>query len=242
MTYHILPPSHSPNATAPSLRCRFSPGETANPTLLPTSLLHRFQFVFLVRDPSASIPSLYRCFLPPISDKTEEHTLDPTELGYRETRILFDYLCPPALRSSDPSNIAAAEKSGSTPILIDAEDLLTHPDIIVRAVCAQLELPYSSSMLSWSSPEDHAYAVSLFEKYAGYHEDALNSTGLRGKPADTEARGKLAKTKEEEDQEWIQRYGSDAAQKIREAVDLCREDYEYLRQFRLRPAESDTGV
>ncbi len=92
-------------------------------------------------------------------------------------------------------------------------------------------------MLSWSTPEDHAHAVSLFEKYAGYHEDALKSTGLRRKTADREGCGRETNTMDGEDEEWRERYGSEAASKIREAVNQCREDYEYLREFRMKPQE-----
>ena len=233
MSYHIIPPSHSPNAIAPSLQHHLNLEDPPNPTLLSTPLLQAFQFVFLIRNPSASIPSLYRCFLPPLSEKTGEHTLDPTELGYRETRILFDYLYPAASRSSQ-STVPSPR-----PILVDADDLLSDPEAIIRSVCAYLSLPYSSSMLSWSTPEDHEHALGLFEKYAGYHEDALNSTGLHGKTADREAWGKKAKTREEEDEEWKERYGDGAAKEIRAAVDLCRDDYEYLRQFRIMPEQSE---
>ena len=241
MSYHIIPPSHSPNATAPSLQHLFDPHDPPNPSLLPTALLNTFQFVFLIRRPSASMPSLYRCFIPPLSEKTGEHTLDPTELGYRETRLLFDYLSPPALR---PNSSAASKKSShgvqdALPILIDADDLLAHPEPILRSVCARLDFPYSSSMLSWSTSEDHAHAESLFKKYAGYHEDALSSTGLRPKTADRQATGRDAKTRVEEDQEWTERYGSEAASQIRSAVDLCQEDYEYLRGFRIKPEDRE---
>ena len=233
MAYHIVPPSHSPNAIAPSLQHRFKPQDPPNPSILPSSLLNVLQFVFLIRDPSASIPSLYRCFIPPLSEQTGEHTLDPSELGYREVRLLFDYLYPPASRS--PSLSAKDDAPHTRAILIDADDLLSHPDSIVRSVCQLVGLPYSSSMLSWATLEDYNYAKSLFEKYAGYHEDALNSTGLRGKTADEDRRGRKAKTREEEDAEWTERYGNKAAMEIRNAVDLCRDDYEYLREFRIRP-------
>ena len=237
MTYHIIPPTHSPSAVAPSLHHLFSPNDLPNPSLLPTSLLHAFQFVFLIRNPSASIPSLYRCFIPPLSEKTDERTLDPRELGYRETRLLFDYLYPPALRSPySPFSTTSTNGAPDTrPILIDADDLLSHPDSILPSVCTRLALPYSSSMLSWSRPEDQAHAESLFEKFAGYHEDALKSTGLKGKTADQERRGREAKTREEEDEEWTERYGGEAARTIREAVDQSQEDYEYLREFRIQP-------
>lgn len=231
MSYHIIPPSHSPNAIAPSLHHCSGPKDLPNPTLLPTTILHNFQFVFLIRNPSASIPSLYRCFLPPLREKTEEHVLDSSELGYRETRTLFDYLYPFASRSDD--NILH-----KSPILIDADDLLSHPDSILRLVCSRLDIPYSPSMLSWSTPEDQAYAKSLFEKYAGYHEDALHSTGLRPKPVEP---GEKARTRPEEDEEWTVRYGREAAGQIREAVYSCREDYEYLREFRIKPEETRGG-
>ena len=97
-------------------------------------------------------------------------------------------------------------------------------------------------MLSWSTPEDHAYAESLFEKFKGYHEDALNSTGLRPRIAANKQWCKEAKLKTEENEEWTDRYGKEAANTIRSAVDQCQEDYEYLRQFRIRPEEdADKG-
>ena len=129
----------------------------------------------------------------------------------------------------------------SAPILVDADDLLAHPEPIVRIICQRLALPYTSSMLTWDTPEDYAIAESAFKKYAGYHEDALKSTGLRPRTADDMARVKEAKTREEEDGEWRERYGIEAARTIRDAVDLCQGDYEYLRQFRILP-EIDEGT
>lgn len=225
MSYHIITPSHSANAVAPSLQHHFSPHEPRNPTLFPTNLVNTFSFVFLIRKPSASLPSLYRCFIPPLSEKTGERVLDSSELGYRETRMLFDYLYPPAARTP----------SMSAPILVDADDLLAHPKFIVRTICQRLALPYTSSMLTWDRPEDYALAESAFKKYAGYHVDALKSTGLRPRTADHMARGSEARSREEEDREWQERYGTEAARTIRDAVDLCQADYEYLRQFRIVP-------
>ncbi|KAL8708143.1 MAG: hypothetical protein Q9220_006904 [cf. Caloplaca sp. 1 TL-2023] len=230
IAYHIIPPIHSPNATPQSLRYLFSNNEPPNPTLLPASIIRNFRFVFLIRNPSSSIPSLYRCFVPPLVSSTEQHVLDPMELGYRELRLLFDYLYPPASR---PSEAMQRTSPDQMPLLIDAEDLLANPYAILRSLCSSLSFPYSPSMLSWSSPEDHAFAFSLFEKYAGYHEDALNSTGLHPKPIDPDSKSRT-KSKEEENQEWAARFGREAAKTISDAVNLCQEDYEYLRQFRMR--------
>ncbi|KAL8994758.1 MAG: hypothetical protein Q9188_006975, partial [Gyalolechia gomerana] len=181
-----------------------------------------FRFVFLIRKPSSAIPSLYRCFVPPLNSITDVHDIDPTELGYRELRILFDYLHPP---TSSPGKSAPADE----PLLIDADDLLADPHAMIQSLCSHLSIPYSPSMLSWPAKEDHDIAKSLFQKYAGYHEDALHSTGLEPKPP-----GQKLKSREEEDEEWEEKFGVEVARKLREIVDMCQEDYEYLRGFRMR--------
>ena len=190
------------DVTAPSLQYLSNPQESPNPTLLPSATLDSFQFVFLIRKPSASIPSLYRCFIPPLSESTGEHVLDTTELGYRELRLLFDYLYPPASRSSETVNPRNSHWDKAF-ILVDADDLLAHPEAILCSVCNSLGIQYSSSMLSWPAPEDHSLAEAAFKKYAGYHEDALNSTGLRSKTADQERQQcRNTRTEAEQDSEW----------------------------------------
>ncbi|KAI4202714.1 MAG: hypothetical protein LQ350_002380 [Teloschistes chrysophthalmus] len=224
ISYHILPPIHSPNVKPPSLQRHFGPNDPPNPTLLPTPILASFRFVFLIRDPSAAVPSLYRCFLPPLSAKTEDHHLDPTELGYRELRIFFDYLYP----SEDKRSSSKDGEPGDRPLLIDAQDLLAEPSMTISTLCRHLGIPFSPTMLEWPGKEDHDFAFALFEKYAGYHEDALNSTSLRPTTP------KTCRSREEEDAEWKRKYGDEAAKNIRGAVNACRDDYEYLRRFRLK--------
>ena len=212
-----------------------NPDDSPNPTMLPTSILSKFQFVFLIRNPSASIPSKYRVVSPPLSEKTGNRVFDTSELGYRETRALLDFLYPAALNFLKPWE--------SGPMLIDADDLLANPEGVVGNFCRRVGLPFRTEMLSWDRPEDHGLAKSLFQKFYGYHEDALESRGLRSKTADLEAmegEGRAtAKTRSEEDTEWRERYGQEAAEKIRKAVDSCRDDYEYLRNFRLIPAKME---
>lgn len=218
MSYHIISPIHSLNARPESLQQLFlSDDDRLNPTILPTSILRDFTFVFLIRKPEAAIPSLHRCCIPPLSKQTDEYMLDPTELGYRELRILFDYLC---------------QANKEPPILIDAHDLLHDPHAIIESLCTHLSLPYSPEMLEWPDKDDHDFAESLFQKYAGYHEDALHSKGLGPKPRDEL---QASKSKEEGNAEWEKKYGQEATEVIRGAVEMCREDYEYLRRHRMVP-------
>lgn len=94
-------------------------------------------------------------------------------------------------------------------------------------------------MLSWSSPADQTHAEALFSKFAGYHEDALRSTGFEGRQGGEAGR---EKTREEEDEEWRGRYGSEAAERIRQTVEMWWGDYEYLRGFRVVPEELEAYV
>ncbi|KAL8638053.1 MAG: hypothetical protein Q9228_004754 [Teloschistes exilis] len=230
MAFYLVPPIHSNGIKPQSLQHLFiNPGDR-NPTLLPSSILQKFQVVFLIRKPLSSIPSLYRCFIPPLSDQTGLHDLEPTEIGYRELRILLDYLYPATAQS--PSVSQGMTGSSDSPLVIDADDLLAHPDTVVGSLCAHLSIPYSPSMLRWGSPDDQAHAKSLFEKFAGWHDDALYSSGLNPKTAHNEGSSPISR--QEEDSRWQLKYGEKAARMIRDLVDGCQKDYEYLSQFKLR--------
>ena len=162
---------------------------------------------------------------------TEDHELDPEELGYRELRILIDHLYPPESRSKPVTHVGETKGGAPSdgPLVIDADDFLLNPDAVVRLLCSRLSIPYSPSMLTWDKPGDHAFAQSLFAKFVGYHEDALNSTGMKPRSPAPE------KSREEYDKEWVSKYGNEAAKMLRSAVDQCEEDYEYLRQFKVQP-------
>ena len=103
-------------------------------------------------------------------------------------------------------------------------------------------------MLRWDSPKDFEHAEGMVRKYAGCHEDALGSRGLRGKTADREGRetegkevaGTRTRTREEVEGEWKGRYGEEAARRIGEAVEGCWGDYVYL--WGLRMGAEDWGV
>ena len=166
------------------------PTDKANPTVLPDTMLKQFHFAFLIRHPRCSIPSYFRCTVPPLDAMTGFHDFLPSEAGYRELRQFFDYLrasghVGPHLAggSSGPSSKNAADGSvTATPeeiCVIDADDLLDDPAGIVKAFCNSVGLVFNASMLSWSTKKDYEIAVDAFQKWKGFHEDAIKSTGLQ---------------------------------------------------------------
>lgn len=110
----------------------------------------------------------------------------PSEAGYDELRRVFDYLrfvgqVGPKIASQDihvngsPNNEAKAVDI----CVVDADDLLDNPAGIIATYCKSVGIRYQEQMLSWDSEEDQKQAREAFEKWKGFHEDALNSCDLK---------------------------------------------------------------
>lgn len=269
--HYLVPPDGAPASIAPSLIQHTlpkrgigtngdsaqqqkktpynTPAEPGNPTVVPTSLLAGFHFTFLIRDPHYSIPSYYRCTIPPLDAVTGFYEFYPSEAGYDELRRVFDYLRQVGLvgpkvasvengdhRNGDASSNGATTNGangdhghGVEICVIDADDLLDHPETVIRAFCRSVGVEYDPAMLKWDTEEDQKIAKAAFEKWKGFHEDAIESTGLKPR-----CERKSHKSEEEFDAEWTQRFGEKGARIIRETVDRNMADYLYLKQFALK--------
>lgn len=212
--------------------------EEGNPTVLPKDLLATYHFIFLIRHPKYSIPSYYRCVLPPLDKLTGWDYLRKDEAGYSELRELFDYLRKEGLvgpksagRASETNGINGVNGSaqGVEICVVDADDLLDNPSGMIEAVCKTTGIDYKPEMLVWDTEEDQALAKREFEKWKGFHEDAIDSTELRAR-----THKKAHTTKEQDDAAWKEKYGEDGAKFIRETVDENLEHYEYLKQFAIK--------
>lgn len=223
--------------------------EPGNPTVIPADLLATYHFTFLIRHPRNSIPSYYRCTIPPLDKMTGFYNFRPDEAGYEELRVFFDYL-----RNAGQIGPKRAGEAGSNGpsdggveiCVIDADDLLDNPSGIIEAFCKSTGIPYEPEMLIWDTEEDQAIAKEAFEKWKGFHEDALDSDRLRARthvrftpyaqpctPANYEQK-KTPKSDEQLFTEWTEKYGEEAAKVIRDTVTANVEHYEYLKQFAIK--------
>jgi len=243
MAYYLFPPAGKPGQTAPSFgevngvngthEANGATGpipDSANPTVLPTSVLQRFHFTFLIRHPRRAIPSFYRCTVPPLKAVTGFSPFLSSEAGYAELRRLFDFL-----KAGDivgPSRSGDVNGAGHAPgiaiTVIDADDLLDNPEKVVRAFCRDVGLDYSADMLRWGDEESQKHVAELFGKWNGFHNDVLESTSL--KPRSHAVKNP---TIEAEDEEWRKKYGDEGQKVIRQCVDANIPHYEYLKEFAL---------
>ena len=108
----------------------------------------------------------------------------PSEAGYDELRRVFDFLVKdkqvgPA-RAGEENQLKDDEVRIT---VIDADDLLDDPAGIIEAYCKEVGIEYSPEMLIWDTEESHQRAKDAFEKWKGFHEDAINSTSLKPRSA-----------------------------------------------------------
>lgn len=173
------------------------PDEEDNPTVMPTDMLRGFHWTFLIRHPRRSIPSYYRCTIPPLDSITGFHEFMPSEAGYDELRRLFDYLLAQGIigpaKAGESAPLDEALNGGSTSdgestngdrqraaiTVIDADDLLQNPEAILRVYCKEVGIDYTPKMLEWGDEKNQQYAAEAFEKWYGFHHDAIDSTCLR---------------------------------------------------------------
>ena len=145
-------------------------GKFRNPTVIPRELLSKFNFAFLIRNPRQSIPSLYQCSIPPKSFTTGWHGFKSSDAGYKELRRLFDYLI--CIKQIGPS-------SGNKICVVDAEDLLAHPEETVERFCSSVGVTFDRGSLQWGTEKDQQRAKDLFKTWAPFHDVALQSTSFK---------------------------------------------------------------
>ncbi|KAF4974902.1 hypothetical protein FZEAL_8232 [Fusarium zealandicum] len=210
MAYYLMNADGKPTQTAPSL----GKDEPGNPTVLPLEVLKQFQFTFLIRHPRRAIPSYYRCTVPPLDEVTGFYEFMPNEAGYEELVRFFDYLLEQGIVDKD--NL----------VVVDADDLLDDPEKTIRLYCEKTGIDFKTEMLEWNDA-DKDHARDAFEKWNGFHNDAIKSSALRPR---THAQ---TTTTESEDKEWTTKFGAEAQKVIRKTVDDNVAHYEYLKQFAL---------
>jgi len=232
----LTPANGSPSSgsKSPPFPYKDAVAEPSNPTVVPKEILEKFHFTFLIRHPKNSIPSYYRCCIAPLVERTKFEPFMPEEAGYDELRRLFDYLkdsgmIGPKICGQENAEGIETKPGGVEICVLDADDMLDDPAGVLKQYCASVGLDFNDAMLKWDSPESHEFAREQFEKWNGFHDDAINSTDLKPR-----AHKHAIKSDEQMYAEWVEKYGQEAADVIKKTVDDNVADYEYLKQFAIK--------
>jgi len=125
-------------------------------TPLRGEIMAQSTHTFLVRHPHKALASMYRK-LP---------DFDWIEAGYEGLYEIFE-----ESRRHQPDQ----------PTVIDADHLQQHPDIVMRAYCRRLGIPFMSDSLRWKPK-----IIPAWNAWEGWHEEAQFSNGLRSEPSTKE--------------------------------------------------------
>lgn len=165
MAYYLFAPDGKPTKVALSLGGRM---ESGNPTVLPLDILRKFHFTFLIRHPRRSIPSFFRCTVPPLQEVTGWDKFLPNEAGYEELVRLFNFLIDEDIVDKERLTV------------LDADDMLDNPDKMIREYCKKTDIDFKPEMMKWSD-DDKSHAAEHFAKWNGFHDDAIHTGGLQGR-------------------------------------------------------------
>lgn len=198
---------------------------TNNKTVLPDEYLRTWTMAFIIRHPAIVFPSFCRA-MNKISDMGVMDTkILPgtllTNMTLHWTRSLFDW---------------SLKQTGSTPLLLDAYDVVHNPDAITK-FCQLAGLDPSKLQFQWESGV-HADSVA---RPNGASQGVFDwDTGKSVMLSTLNESSGVMKSKEPavvdiptEVKKWQLEFGEEMAQLIEKAVSDAMPDYEYLRARRV---------
>ena len=152
--------------------------------------LSNFTHAFLIRDPAKTITSIFK----------QWPDFDEGEVGFPEQRALFDLL---------------KALNGSAPPVLDSDDLLENPEIMTKAFCESVDIPFIKDALTWEAggdPSEHSWWDG-----GSFHHNLAKSTGL--KP---------------QERRYVEI--EDAPDRVKQVHRRMKPHYDRLYDFRLKPA------
>lgn len=150
-----------------------------------------FQHSFLIRHPAQVIPSLFH--------KWPDIQIE--EIGYQELYILFEKI---------------KKQTGNIPPLIDADDLVKHPQATVQAYCETVGIPFIPEALQWEKPKS-GKEVSWYDE-GSWHSNLITTTGFQ----------------EQNNPDYLT---IDENDDLKRLYDLCLPYYEKLHSYKLSADE-----
>lgn len=153
---------------------------------------------FLIRDPSKAVPSLYHASTNP--KLTGWDYFDPEESGFRQMYEFYKFV---------------EENIDPCPLVVDADDLLDHPDEMMKSYCHAVGMTYEPHMTTWEPGP-----VPDWDVWSGWHENALKSSGF------TPRKNKKSQ----------QKPALDLPEEAMKAIEEADPHYRYLASRKIRPA------
>ncbi|CAG7564523.1 unnamed protein product [Fusarium equiseti] len=183
-----------------------------NKTILSDDFLKTFRPTFLIRHPALSIPSLFRAV------RHEGFKREIKELNHTETSFFWP-------RKLLESYEAQKNNGGEEPLVIDADNMMTSPDLMLKY--ARLAgLDPDKLQFSWEkAPKEVTDSHPPIVQYMLGSLDSSDKVDLGKVAGDVDIDVEAAK--------WREEFGEIAGDNLETHVRAAMSDYEYMRSKRL---------
>ncbi|KAJ8075701.1 hypothetical protein PM082_021331 [Marasmius tenuissimus] len=190
----------------------------SNPTLIPDRFLFSFVPIFTIRHPAHATPSAYRAWQKMGGDLS--HPDFPVTKSYKWGRLFFDTFKFHVKAEMEKCRGLGTASPGTTPIVVDGEQLVKDPQGQMKRVCDILGLDAGGITYNWDKPE-----LWKGTKLGDAFFSTINESNgvVPDPPVDIETEAK----------KWAQEWDEDTASVLREMVQEDMEDYQYLLQYGL---------
>ncbi|KAF4244385.1 hypothetical protein CNMCM8980_010197 [Aspergillus fumigatiaffinis] len=199
----------------------FSPN---NFTRFPDAYLETWQLTFLIRHPALAFPSFYRAVLnlekEGFAGQQEIQPLMELHSTLKWTRLLYDWGCEHGARQ---------QSDACLPILLDAQDVIHHPDVVLK-YCELIGMSLAEVKFAWHSANSGNDMHGLGHKGP---EEVMMST-LNHSSCLIKEKAPATVDIALERGKWDEEFGERTAEQIEQWVRDAMLDYEYLWARRLQ--------
>ncbi|KAF2258018.1 hypothetical protein CC78DRAFT_538111 [Lojkania enalia] len=188
-----------------------------NQTVLPDALLKEFRPTFIIRHPALAFPSLVRASRDGLGLPDGQNW----ELNYHWSRRLCQWYAS----NLSPQQKKTRAEGVEFPIILDSDDI-EHPALIEKYAQA---VGLDNSLLRWkwnaATPEEVEKNPAIVRRMK---DTLIKSQGI--------VKGKSSKglDMQEEKGKWMEEFGQDVGGKLCALVDKAMEDYEWLRERKMK--------
>ncbi|KAI4218815.1 MAG: hypothetical protein L6R36_008736 [Xanthoria steineri] len=198
--------------------------DKTNPSVLPDSFIRSLSPIIQIRHPAISIPSYYRAFLS-LDSKKHDVSGEPFSSAstFAWSRMIFDWFCEHVY----PQRKERARGHDSWPLVVDGDDLVNENERVMTAICSLANLDTKGITKEWDpiseeikqkQPENVRRFLSTLQASNG-----IIKSGLKGEDI----------VVEDEAKKWIEEFGAEVGNRLKQAVEATMDDYRYLSQFRI---------
>ncbi|KAL8738869.1 MAG: hypothetical protein Q9181_000396 [Wetmoreana brouardii] len=194
-----------------------------NPSVLPDSFMRTLAPILQIRHPAIAIPSLYRAVHQAAGsvDVNSDDFARGTTFAWE--RIVFDWYCEHVYTQRKQTT----RGHHSWPLVVDGDDLVNENERVVSAICALANLDVKGVAVKWQPANEEIKSnqsdgVNVFLSTL-HSSNGIIQTGIR--------EGSLSIEKEAE--KWVEEFGPEIANKLREVTEATMDDYKYLMQYRI---------